>query len=687
MENAWSRAKRALTHRLCISLTRTRDDVAGATSGQAPASEAVSLTPSAASGSRSSKKICAICLGGMKSGHGQALFTAECSHTFHFQCISSNVKHGNYVCPVCRAKWKEIPSVITAPAENIHGRARVNPINLPHEDNSINLFPRFSRFDAFSGHLSSFHVSEPSTFDDDEVVLSPSESHKDIRSEVSQTVEIKTYPEYSAVPQLSSKDDFAVLIHLKAPDGSCIGAQDIAGTATRAPIDLVTVLDVSGSMSGSKLTLLKRAMGFVIHSLGPSDRLSVVAFASSARRLFPLSRMSGPGKQRALQAVNSLTTGGGTNIADGLKKAAKVIDERKQKNAVCSIVLLSDGQDTHTISANRIHADYKALIPSTILRSAATGGIQTPVHTFGFGTDHDSVAMHSISENSHGTFSFIENEEVIQDAFAQCIGGLLSVVVQSMRLRVECLHPDVVLTSIHSGSYSSELHNNGQSGVVEVGDLYSDEERDFLLSLKVPSVFGELETQLIEVSYTYNDPVSKDVIKLEGEDVTVQRSENSDITPLMSIEVDRERNRVRAAEAMSVARMAAERGEFAQAVSVLEERRKLLSESLAARGGDQLCIALDAELREMQERMANRRRYEESGRAYMLSGLSSHWSQRATARGDSTESHSMVHSYQTPSMVDMLQRSQTFLPPDRGSPTPRPQVRQSRSFGGRFRLL
>lgn len=58
----------------------------------------------------------------MKAGNGHALFTAECSHTFHFPCIVSNVKYGNYVCPVCRAKWKEIP--FQAPLSSEHPRVR-----------------------------------------------------------------------------------------------------------------------------------------------------------------------------------------------------------------------------------------------------------------------------------------------------------------------------------------------------------------------------------------------------------------------------------------------------------------------------------------------------------------------------------------------------------------------------------
>ena len=97
-----------------------------------------------------------------------------------------------------------------------------------------------------------------------------------------------------------------------------------------------------------------------------------------------------------------------------------------------------------------------------------------------------------------------------------------------------------------------------------------------------------------------------------------------------------------------------------------------------------LCVALSAELKEMQERMANQRVYEQSGRAYVLSGLSSHSWQRATARGDSTDSTSLVQAYQTPSMVDMVTRSQTMV---FGAPVPQNKrvLRPAKSFPERQR--
>ena len=515
-------------------------------------------------------------------------------------------------------------------------------------------------------------ASEPIDFNDDE----PLQKMESAKIGSSRTVEVKTYPEFSAIPQ-SSQDDFAVLIHLKAPyanpeqvTGRSVNVTSNRYPTSRAAVDLVTVLDVSGSMAGTKLALLKRAMGFVIHHLGPSDRLSVIAFSSTARRLFHLRGMSHSGRQQALQAVNSLGASGGTNIADALKKAAKVIEDRSYQNPVCSIILLSDGQDTYNIPSNitGTRADYRSLVPSSILNHTFR---LVPVHAFGFGVDHDSDALHSIAEASGGTFSFIEDEAVIQDAFAQCIGGLLSVVVQNMQLTVECVHPGVFLRSIKSGSYLSKVAANGRNGSIDVGHLYADEERDFLLSVSLPQCREQIT--LLKVACAYKDSLTSEVFKIQGDEVKILRPKSPTSEPVC-MEVDRERNRVCAADAIEAARAAAERGALSDAVTILDDCRRILSESYASRSGDRLCTALDAELREMQERMANRQRYEASGRAYLLSGLSSHSWQRATARGDSTDSATLVYSYQTPSMVQMLQRSQNHCP----SPQGPSQVQQPR---------
>jgi secreted protein with Ig-like and vWFA domain len=204
-----------------------------------------------------------------------------------------------------------------------------------------------------------------------------------------------------------------VLVHAKAPT-------DVA----RAPLDLVTVLDVSDSMQGQKIELLKRAMCFVVDQLGPDDRLSMVSFSGEATRLTPLARMTDAGKASAKVTVGSIVVRlTGTNIGEGLRVGAQVLTDRRYKNAVASMILLSDGQDT-------FKPPGQDLVPPSF-RQAATR--PSPIHTFGFGADHDAPAMHAIAEATDDTFSFVENQAAIQDSFAQCIGGLLSVVVQEAR--------------------------------------------------------------------------------------------------------------------------------------------------------------------------------------------------------------------------------------------------------------
>ncbi|KAK8581460.1 hypothetical protein V6N12_071682 [Hibiscus sabdariffa] len=659
-----------------------------------PSSSGLRLSKSAP---KSSKRTCSICLTPMKLGQGHAIFTAECSHSFHFKCITSNVKHGNQICPVCRAKWKEIP--FQSPASEFpNGRSRINPAELPRDDAWTTAVRRLPspRLDS-TRHISSlFHASEPETFDDDEVLDQPQQNpqqnvidkHASKNNSIG-AIEVKTYPEVSAVPRANSHNNFAILIHLKAPhtsEGLNSRNQAIVSPTTqnsRAPVDLVTVLDVSGSMAGTKLALLKRAMGFVIQHLGPSDRLSVIAFSSTARRLFPLRQMTESGRQEALQAVNSLTSNGGTNIAEGLRKGAKLIVDRKWKNPVGSIILLSDGQDTYTVtspSGAHSRTNYKSLLPLAIQRNGGIG-LRIPVHTFGFGADHDAASMHSISEISGGTFSFIEAEGVIQDAFAQCIGGLLSVVVQEACVKLECAHPNVLINSMKAGSYLTSMTADAKAGSIDVGDLYADEERDFLVTVDVPVDESCDEMSLLKVKCNYRDPISKELVSLEeNNEVKIQR-ETVVGQLIVSMEVDKQRNRLRAAEAMAEARAAAERGDLTGAVSLLESCCRALSETISARAGDRLCVALCAELKEMQERMANRQVYESSGRAYVLSGLSSHSWQRATARGDSTDSTSLVQAYQTPTMTDMVTRSQTMF---FGDP-PRRKLRQAQSFPARPR--
>ncbi len=114
----------------------------------------------------------------------------------------------------------------------------------------------------------------------------------------------------------------------------------------RAPIDLVLVIDVSGSMSGSKIYLAKDTVNFVISQLSSKDRLGIVLFSSSTSILLQLTLMDTQGKTQASHQVQQINAGGGTAICDGLVAGVNLLHTRDKgaKNEVASVLLLTDGQ-------------------------------------------------------------------------------------------------------------------------------------------------------------------------------------------------------------------------------------------------------------------------------------------------------------------------------------------------------
>ncbi|XBI59064.1 hypothetical protein VPH35_040200 [Triticum aestivum] len=358
---------------------------------------------------------------------------------------------------------------------------------------------------------------------------------------------LKTHCEFPTLRRGASRDKFAVLVHARAP-------ADVA----HAPLDLVTVLDVSGIMEGQKLALLKQAMGFVIDQLGPDDHLSMVSFFGEATRLIPLTRMTVVGKGSAKLAVEGIVVRWtGTNLGEGLRMGAQVLAGRRER-----------------IIKNGGAKDYMTLVPPLFMHVGTRPG---PIHTFGLGTYIDAVVMHSIAEATGGTFSFIENQAGIKESFAQCIGGLLSVAVQEARISVTCLHRGVRVLELKSGSYGNHVGTDGRVASIDVGELYGGEDRRFLVLMHVPRVRPtESVTRLVKVSCTYKDAATAQAAHVAAPAAVIKRLLELELAeiPAPSIEVEREWIRLAATQDMAAAQVAAEGAEYACAVRILDSQLK-----------------------------------------------------------------------------------------------------------------
>ncbi|KAI4303576.1 hypothetical protein MLD38_039186 [Melastoma candidum] len=268
-----------------------------------------------------SKSLCAICLDplcyGSGSSPGHAVFTAQCSHSFHFACISSNVSHGNITCPICRAHWTQLPRNLSLQFPLLFNQN--DPI-LRILDDSIA---------TFRVHRRSFLRS--ARYDDDDPV-EPDDSSGYPRLDFTLT---RVPPAHSAfLPNGPEKSNRA-----------CLTVRLVDRMAT----DLVLV----ASPNGPHLRLLKQSMALVVFSLRPTDRLAIVSYSSAAARVFPLRRMTSYGKKTALQVIDRLFYMGHADPIEGLKKGIKILEDRVHKNPQAVILHLSDCpmRSYHSLSA------------------------------------------------------------------------------------------------------------------------------------------------------------------------------------------------------------------------------------------------------------------------------------------------------------------------------------------------
>ena len=66
----------------------------------------------------------------------------------------------------------------------------------------------------------------------------------------------------------------------------------LASGGSRTSVDLICVIDHSGSMDGQKIALVRDTLKFLVETLTPSDRISLIVFNNYATRLCPLTTVT-----------------------------------------------------------------------------------------------------------------------------------------------------------------------------------------------------------------------------------------------------------------------------------------------------------------------------------------------------------------------------------------------------------
>merc|ERR1712217_887228 len=97
------------------------------------------------------------------------------------------------------------------------------------------------------------------------------------------------------------------------------------------------------------------------------------------------------------------------------------------------------------------------------------------------------------------------NTEEIASSFADCLGGLVSVVGQNLKVQVQALN-NVKIKRCLVKSYPVKVDVPKKKHTISVKDLQSEESRDFVFELSVPQIEAEKkEDPLIQLSVQYGN--------------------------------------------------------------------------------------------------------------------------------------------------------------------------------------
>ncbi|WP_136810373.1 vWA domain-containing protein [Desulfosediminicola flagellatus] len=290
---------------------------------------------------------------------------------------------------------------------------------------------------------------------------------------------------------------------LQGSDGTVSVALTLTGAnienaidVQQQPVDLVVVLDRSGSMEGQKIVDARQAVIGLMERLSPRDRMAVITYSNGVERVSPLTYMTNANRQNLAARVRMIRPGGGTNLGAGLDfgissfsslSSVKSSDDAGRQR---KIILISDGL------ANQGVTD-----PYSLGRMAANGTeSRLAVSTVGVGNEFNELLMTTIADHGAGNYYFLENPIAFARVFEKEFEMTRNIVAGGLEIRIP-LGDGVQL--IDAGGYP--ISREGNYAVIKPGDLLAGQQRKIFLTYQVPSHKAASYTLgSVHVNYLHN---------------------------------------------------------------------------------------------------------------------------------------------------------------------------------------
>ena len=238
------------------------------------------------------------------------------------------------------------------------------------------------------------------------------------------------------------------------------------------PVDVVVVLDKSGSMRGPKIGDAKRALTRLVDMMSPRDRIAIVTYSNHAQLVSGLLPASETNKNLLRNRIAYIQEGGGTNLGGGLERGIDLLLSNHQQDRQRTVLLISDGLANQGIT----HPTALGAMASRASEHNLT------ISTIGVGYDFNEVLMTTIADHGAGNYHFLEEPQAIAGIFAKEFETARRVAASSVELHIPL---DGELKLVSAGGYPFSIHKN--IAVIKPGNLMNGQTRQIFLTYQVPA--------------------------------------------------------------------------------------------------------------------------------------------------------------------------------------------------------
>lgn len=300
---------------------------------------------------------------------------------------------------------------------------------------------------------------------------------------------------WEPLPSSSTPGPLAVQVTLAQPrvrSGAELYAQiEVRGRAVerrgdeaRAPVNMVLLLDRSGSMSGELLEDARQAALALLERLGEQDQVALIHYADDVRTV-RLANLTPQHRAELVGALSALEASGSTNISGALDAAAALFEARGVRGRT---VLLTDGRPTYGDVSEQ----------GLVSRAGALRSAGSTLTALGVGEGYNELLLQALAERGAGFYGYLAHSAQLAGILDRELDHAARELAQQVEVQIV---PGLPLAGLEVLGWKSRVE--GGRRVVSLPNLAEGQTERIMVRVRAPLGAPGHQAEVLHASVSY----------------------------------------------------------------------------------------------------------------------------------------------------------------------------------------